>query len=288
MMEPGQVHADLVVELLQYHPLLTGEAVHGLLDELFRNAELGTGLFHQGPAGIIDVPVVDLLHQRVQRARLNPQRVLAFKAELGRQRIRRQEADAPDVHRQPVGVLLHDGQRLRAVMLIDTDGEGSADIVRLEELHQIAHALMLGPTLDDGHQLLLGDAGNFQQTLRLLIENPERIFAERLDDARRDALADALDQPGGQIQLDALGGGGEQAFKGIHLHLPAEAGVVHPPALDAQGRARLRAAHMPDHGDEIHLVLAFRPDPEHRVAVFLIMEDHTLQRALQFHRIIEG
>ena len=74
----------------------------------------------------------------------------------------------------------------------------------------------------------------------------------------------------------------------IHLHLPAEAGVVHPPALDAQGRARLRAAHMPDHGDEIHLVLAFRPDPEHRVAVFLIMEDHTLQRALQFHRIIEG
>ena len=116
-------------------------------------------------------------------------------------------------------------------MLIDTDGEGSADIVRLEELHQIAHALMLGPTLDDGHQLLLGDAGNFQQTLRLLIENPERIFAERLDDARRDALADALDQPGGQIQLDALGGGGEQAFKGIHLHLPAEAGVVHPPAL---------------------------------------------------------
>ena len=122
MMEPGQVHADLVVELLQYHPLLTGEAVHGLLDELFRNAELGTGLFHQGPAGIIDVPVVDLLHQRVQRARLNPQRVLAFKAELGRQRIRRQEADAPDVHRQPVGVLLHDGQRLRAVMLIDTVG----------------------------------------------------------------------------------------------------------------------------------------------------------------------
>jgi len=45
---------------------------------------------------------------------------------------------------------------------------------------------------------------------------------------------------------------------------------------------------MPDHGDEIHLVLAFRPDPEHRVAVFLIMEDHTLQRALQFHRIVEG
>lgn len=81
MMEPGQVHADLVVELLQHHPLLTGEAVHGLLDELFRNAELGTGLFHQGPAGIIDVPVVDLLHQRVQRARLNPQKGARFQSQ---------------------------------------------------------------------------------------------------------------------------------------------------------------------------------------------------------------
>ena len=173
-------------------------------------------------------------------------------------------------------------------MLVDAHGEGCADVVRLEELHQIAHALMLGPALDDGCQLLLGNAGNFQQALRFLIENPERVLTERLDDARRDALADALDQPGGQIQLDALGGGGEQAFKGIHLHLPAEAGVVHPPALDAQGCARLRAAHMPDHGDEIHLVLAFRPDPEHRVAVFLIMEDHALQRTLQLHRLAEG
>lgn len=91
---------------------------------------------------------------------------------------------------------------------------------------------MLGPTLDDGHQLLLGDAGNFQQTLRLLIENPERIFAERLDDARRDALAVPLISPEARYSLMPSAVAGSRLSKeSICTCLPKRALFTHRPLM---------------------------------------------------------
>lgn len=94
-----------------------------------------------------------MLEQSIKRPGLNPQRVFPFESQLRRQRVRRQETDAADIHRQSIRIFPDYGQSLRAVVLVYAHGERGADAVRLQKLDQRADPLMFSPTIQHLFQL---------------------------------------------------------------------------------------------------------------------------------------
>ena len=91
--------------------------------------------------------------QRGGDAGVQPLRRLRGQPKFHRDRVGGLEADAPDVPGQPVGILGHDRDGVGAVSLEDPYRPGRADAVGVQEQHDLAHSLLLGPA---GHDLLGG------------------------------------------------------------------------------------------------------------------------------------
>ena len=77
--------------------------------------------------------------------------------------VRGLEADAVDVEGQPVGVLGDPGDGLVPIGLVDAHRPRGADPVGLEEDHDLADHLLLGPGPGDPLLALGADAGEFEQ-----------------------------------------------------------------------------------------------------------------------------
>ena len=80
------------------------------------------------------------------------------------------EADAADVARQPVGVLGDHLHGLGAVGLEDPHRPRGADAMGVQEQHDLADHLLLGPAGDDARGALGADAGDLPQALGLLLD----------------------------------------------------------------------------------------------------------------------
>ena len=76
------------------------------------------------------------------------------------------EADAADVARQAVGVLGDDLHGVGAVGLEDPHRPRGADAVGVQEQHDLADHLLLGPAGDDARGPLRADAGHLAQPVR--------------------------------------------------------------------------------------------------------------------------
>jgi hypothetical protein len=68
--------------------------------------------------------------------------------------------DAADVACQPVWVLAHDLHSIRAVGLEDTNRSGGTDPVAVQEDHDLANNLLLGPGIGDALGAHGADAGH--------------------------------------------------------------------------------------------------------------------------------
>jgi hypothetical protein len=99
--------------------------------------------------------------------------------------IRANEADPPDVPRKAVGVLRDDLHGIYAVRLEDPDGPGRADAVRVEEQHDLADHLLLGPAGNDPCRALGADAGDLLLAIGLLLDQVEHSLAEGADELPR-------------------------------------------------------------------------------------------------------
>ena len=95
------------------------------------------------------LPFVQRLHQRVGDARPRADRRRGLDAELLREGIGGDEADAADVAREAVRVLRDARDGVRAVGLVDPHRARRADAVRVEEHHDVADDLLAGPGLHD-------------------------------------------------------------------------------------------------------------------------------------------
>src|SRR5262245_46146471 len=124
-------------------------------------------------------------------------------AESAGQLVGRLEADAPDVRGKTVRVLADDAHSLVAVGLVDADGPLRAEAVRLEEEHDVADGLLLAPALADLGDPLRADSLHFLEERRAFVDDLKRPLAEDLDDLAGVARADALDEAGGEVFLDA-------------------------------------------------------------------------------------
>ena len=125
-------------------------------------------------------------------------------AELHRDGVGGHETDAADVAREAVRVLRHHLHGIGAVGPEYPHRPRRADAVAVQEHHNLADHLLLGPGIGDPLRPHLPDAGHLAQAFRLGLDDVEHLLAERPDQLAGVDRADAPDHPGPEVFLDAL------------------------------------------------------------------------------------
>ena len=109
----------------------------------------------------------------------------------------------------------------------------------VQEQHDLADHLLLGPAVRDPRGALGPDAGDLAQALGRLLDDVEHGLAEGLHQLAGVDRADALDHAGAEIALDALQRGRRGGLEEGGLELQAVGAVVDPDAA-RPGRTRRR------------------------------------------------
>jgi hypothetical protein len=188
------------------------------------------------------------------------------------------EADAPDVDREAVRVLLDDRDRVLAVALVDPGRVSGGDAVAAEEDHDLLDVLLRHPRGADAARARGADALDLGQPDRRAADDLERPLAEARDDALGQLGADAGHHARAEVLLDAERGGRRPVVEGLDLELLAELLVVDPRAAQDQRRAGLDPEQRADHGDRRAAAVAHhaRDGP----LVVRVLEHDLLERAL--------
>ena len=189
------------------------------------------------------------------------------------------EADAADVPGKAVGVLRHHLDGVRAVSPEYPHRPRRAHAMAVQEHHDLADDLLLGPGVRYPLRPHFPDAGHLAQPFRLRLDDVEHLLAERADELAGIDRADAPDHPRAEILLDALDRGGRRGADEARPELLAMSAVVHPFAGGGDPFPRRHCRGMPDHGDQ--LAMAPRPGPQHAEAVLRIVEGDALDRTGQ-------
>ena len=148
---------------------------------------------HQISPVLEDVSLVRFPAQHVLDTRLHALRRVLIESELLSDRVRRYEPDPVNIISEAIRVFRDHADRIVPVGLIDLRSVTRADIVRLEEQHDVLNlALCLPRRFDDRHPFL-PDAGNPRQLIRGVLDYIHRIHPEFPDDQRRHLRTDAFD-----------------------------------------------------------------------------------------------
>ena len=206
------------------------------------------------------------------------------KSHLFRDRVRGPEADAPYVIRQTIGILLHDLNAFIAIGLKDFCRVAGADIMPLQEDHDIADLLLLLPALFDPFYTDAANPRYFQQLLRPLFDHVQGIFAELPDDLLGVFGPNPLDQAAAQIFFHAVDCGRQCLFKGLDRELPAVFGVHFPETAQGKHTAHMYIRHFPYDRDQ--LLKAFGPAFDDTIAVLWILISDPFDHAPQMFQFL--
>ena len=133
--------------------------------------------------------------QRIADARADPDHGRLLDPELHRDRVGGHKTDAADVTREAVRVLRHHLHGIGAVGPEYPHRPRRADAVAVQEHHDLANNLLLGPGIGDPLRPHPADAGHLAQTFRLGLNDVEDLLAERPDQLAGVDRADAPDHP---------------------------------------------------------------------------------------------
>src|SRR6266487_873528 len=134
-------------------------------------------------------------------------------AELHRDGVGGLEPDATDVARQAIGVLRHHLHGIAAVGLVDAHRPRRADTMAVQEDHDLADCLLLGPGGRDAAGSHRADAVHLPQAIRLRLDDVKHLVAEGTQELFGIDRADAADHSRGEILLDALGRRGRRGLE---------------------------------------------------------------------------
>ncbi len=225
------------------------------------------------------MPIVRRLGQRVADARPRANHGRLLDAERGRDLVRGEEADSPDVGGEPVRVLRDDGDGVWTVGLEDPHRARRAHAVRVQEDHDVADRLLLLPGVDDARGARAADAFDGSEPPGLLVDHVEHRGAERIDEAPGEVRADPLDEAGAEVLLDPLDRRRRDRREAARGELQAVDAVVHPRALGLDELADRDRRGVADHRNRF--AAAARQDAQHREAVLLVVEGDAFDRARQ-------
>ena len=236
--KPGKEHATLPVHGVSHQFAFPQLQRERRLDQPRLHLDQLGGERHQIGGGQAAVPVVHGFSEREADPGPDADRGCLLDAEPLGHAVRGQEADAADVAGEPVGVLRDALHGLGAVGLVDAHGPRGADPVRVQEQHDLADHLLLGPAGDDARGALGPDAGYLAQPLGLLLDQLENVLAKRPDELLGIHWADAADHAGPEILLDAFQRRGRGRFQERRLELEAVRTVRDPGATHLHPLAR--------------------------------------------------
>src|SRR5258708_7661066 len=117
------------------------------------------------------------LGQSIGDAGPNPDHCGLFDAELHGDGVRRLEADAADIARQPIRVLRHHLDSIGAIGFEDTDRPRRTDAMAVKEDHDFAHDLLFGPGGSDTAGPHWTDAIDLAQAVGCGLHNVEYFIA---------------------------------------------------------------------------------------------------------------
>ena len=186
------------------------------------------------------MPIVHGLGQRMADACTDPDHGRLVDAEPHRDGVGGLEADAADVAGQPIGILRHHLHRVGAVGLEDAHRARGPDPVAVQEHHDLAHRLLLGPGGGDPLRPHRADAVDLPQAFGARLDDVEHPLAECTDELLRIDRSDTPDHAGAEIPLDALGRGGRGGLQEPRPELRPVGAVVHPLAGCGESTPRRR------------------------------------------------
>ena len=222
-------------------------------------------------------PAVALVHrfrEGVSDPGADPHHRGLLDPEPHRDRIRRQEPDAPDVPGKPIGVLRHHLHGIRPVGPVDAHGSRCPDAVAVQEDHDLAHDLLLGPGVGDPLRPHRADPGHLAQPFGLALDDVEDLLTERSHELPGVDRADPPDHPRSEVFPDARDGGRRGGADESRLELLTVGAVVDP---RARGRDPLAGGHHGDVSDDGHeAAMPARPRPQHAEAVVRVVEGDAL------------
>ena len=207
----------------------------------------------------------------------NPLRRLAGNAHLHGYRVGGPKADAFNVAREPIRVFSHHLNGVMAIGLEDAHRPRRSDAVRMQEDHDVADSLLLGPARGDLAGAELADAGHFPQLLWVRFDDFEGRFAESADDPLGEFGTDAANHARAEIFLDAFGRRRWSRLEKIRLELQAMRAIGDPDADGVDEFAGRDRSRMPNDRDEI--TPPARLHLEDCEAILLIVKGHPLDRA---------
>src|SRR5208282_267990 len=193
--------------------------------------------------------------------------------------VRRGEPDAVDVLGQRIGIRPDLLNRLVAVSLVDADRPAGTDSLRMEEDHDLADDLLLGPGPFDPASPLRPDAVHLLQAGRIVLDDVEDLLSELVHQLPGIDRPDALDHAAAEVFLNALLCGWGRALEQFGAELEPEIPVADPPAFRRYPFTRIDGGQRANHRDLVSMALGL--DLEHRKAVLLVEERDALNQAGQ-------
>ena len=139
------------------------------------------------------MPVLPRVFQRTDHRAVDTNRVVRVAAGLADDRIDAPESK-PGYFTEPERALPQNIRTGGAEMLIDLHRRHRCDLKRRQQLHNVPHGAAFCVAGLDLLQLLLRDAADLQQLLRVEFQHVERICTEPLDDASGRTFSNALEK----------------------------------------------------------------------------------------------
>ena len=226
------------------------------------------------------------LGEREGDAGAHPDRSRSARCRASRDEVGGAEADAANVAGQPVGILRDHLHGIGAVGLVDAHRPRGADAVGVQEQHDLADDLLLGPAGNDARGALGADPGHLAQPAGLLLDHLEHRLTECTHQLLGVDRADAADHAGAEVLLDALQRGRRRRLEERGLELEAVGAIVDPAAAHLDPLAGRDHGGVADDGDQIALTAGL--DPQHAEAAFGVVECHPLDQPGQRLRLLAG
>src|SRR6266516_651999 len=228
--QAGQENAGLIADRIGNHRAVSQFEVKGRADQLLRDLEKLSGQRHEL---VGRQPAMALVHRRGQGigdAGAHADHGGLVDAELHRDSIGGLKPDATDVASQTIGILRHDLDGIAAVGLVDAHRPRGADPVAVQEDHDLADHLLLGPGRRDAAGSHRTDAIHLPQAIRLRLDDIEHLVAKGAQELLGIDWAYATDHSRGQVLLDALDRRGRRGFEEPGFKLLTVGAVVDPVA----------------------------------------------------------
>ena len=226
------------------------------------------------------MPVIQIVPQHIQHARLHALFVVAVILQRLRQLIRHRKRNADLIAAQPVRVFLNARHRVLPVHLPHLHGVLRAHAKAAEECHQIADAVHTLHLLGDFFRLFQRDALHGCKPRRVFLNHLNGFIAERFYNSPRQRAADALHRAARKVFQHRRRVRRTGALKRLCAELLPERRVRCPCAIQVQPLPNTHIRERPHYRDELFAAI----DLQHRVLVAVVVVDDIFHAAFHFQQ----